>query len=271
MDRLRNKVAVVTGAARGIGLDYAERLASLGANIAICDLNLESAQQYKLERERLLDGSLTKTLGRFGGDVYVEQVDVSQPAAVKSFIDAVHGKWGRMDVVVCNAGGGADPHGSEPSQLKPENIATTLNRNLFSTMYTCQSAAQYMKSQRSGKFITIASLAAIQAGAGGRAADYAVAKAGVAHYTRLLAQEMAPYGVTANAIAPGLIATGQWQARFASDDQAALQRFASQVPMGRLGTSADCANVVEFLATSLSDYVTGQVIAVDGGISRAPC
>ena len=97
------------------------------------------------------------------------------------------------------------------------------------------------------------------------------AKAAVAHYTRKLAHDLAPHGATANAIAPGYIASGQFRARFGKNDEAVLQDIAKLVPLGRLGTPEDCANVVEFLSTSLSDYVTGQVIAVDGGVVRGPC
>ena len=104
----------------------------------------------------------------------------------------------------------------------------------------------------------------------GRAADYAAAKAAVAHYTRMLAQDLAAYNVNVNAIAPGFIASGQWQARFAHDDPKEMQEWAAKVPMGRLGTPDDCTNAIQFLCTSLSDYITGQVIAVDGGMTRGP-
>lgn len=270
MKTLSGKVAIVTGGARGIGLGYAERLASLGANIAVCDLNLKSAEQYPLEAGRLVEGSLEKTLRKHGTDVLLAEFNAADPEANKAFAAAVHARWGRIDVVVCNAGGGSDTEGSNASELKPDTILTTFERNFYSTVYTCTAVAPYMKAQRSGKIINIASLAGIMALGNGRAADYAAAKAAVAHYTRVLAQDLAPHGVTANAIAPGFIASGQWQARFGKNDQEVLDGWAKQVPMGRLGTPEDCANVVQFLSTSLSDYVTGQVIPVDGGICRGP-
>ena len=246
-------------------------MAKLGAHIAVSDLDLQAAKQYKFESDRLIDGSLEKTLQRFGTEVELAMVDATDPQAMIDFAQSIQTRWGRIDILICNAGGGSDTEGSKASELKPEAIITTFARNLFSTMYTCAAVGPIMKAQRSGKIINIASLAGIMAFGPGKAADYATAKAGVAHYTRMLAQEMAPYGVTANAIAPGLIATGQWQARFGKNDPKILADFGKQVPLGRLGTSTDCANVIAFLSTALSDYVTGQVIAVDGGISRAPC
>ena len=270
MRELSGKVAIVTGGARGIGLTYAERLASLGANIAVCDLNLKSAEQYPLEAERLVDGSLEKTLRKYGCDVHLGEFDACDPEAVQTYAAAVHACWGRIDVLVCNAGGGSDTEGSHASVIKPESMRKAFDRNFFSTVYSCTTVAPYMKAQRAGKIINIASMAGVMALGTGRSADYASAKAAVAHYTRMLAQDLAGHGVTANAIAPGFIASGQWRARFAKNDQKMMDDWASKVPLARLGTPEDCANVIQFLSTSLSDYVTGQVIAVDGGMCRGP-
>ena len=270
MKELTGKVAMVTGAARGIGLTYALRLSALGANVAVCDLNLKSAEQYPLEAERLIEGSLEKTLRQHDGDVHLGEFDACDPAAMQDFAAAVNERWGRIDVLVCNAGGGSDTEGSHASVLKPESMRRTFDRNFFSTVYSCTAVAPFMKAQRSGKIINIASMAGVMAMPAGRSADYASAKAAVAHYTRTLAQDLAPHGVTANAIAPSFIASGQFQTRFGKNDQKVLDDIAKRVPMGRLGTPDDCANVVQFLATSLSDYVTGQVIAVDGGMVRGP-
>ena len=179
-------------------------------------------------------------------------------------------RWGRIDVLVCNACGGSDTEGCHASVIKPESMRKTFDRNFFSTVYSCTAIAPYMKAQRAGKIINIASMAGVMALGTGRSADYASAKVAVAHYTRMLAQDLAGHGVTANAIAPGFIASGQWQARFAKNDQQMMDEWASKVPLARLGTPEDCANVIQFPSTSLSDYVTGQVIAVDGGMCRGP-
>ena len=120
MKPLSGKEAIVTGGARGIGLGYAERLATLGAHIAVCDLNLKSAEQYPLEAERLVDGSLEKTLRKHDTDVFLAQFNAADAQANKAFAAAVHARWGRIDVVVCNAGGGSETEGSNASELMPD-------------------------------------------------------------------------------------------------------------------------------------------------------
>lgn len=271
MGKLDGKTAIVTGAARGIGLEYALRLASLGANVAVCDRDLESYSDFAAESERITGGSVADTIAGLGGEAMAVQLDVTNPEAVAAFVERVSQRWGRVDVVVCNAGGGSgDPKGGHASELDLKQARDVVDRNLFGTYHTVLAAAPLMREQGSGKIITIASYAGTTAPRGGSYADYAVAKAAVAHYTRYLAQDLAPHNVTANAIAPGLIGTGQWKARFADDDPTKLDQSASLVPMGRLGTARDCANILEFLATDLSDYVTGQVIAVDGGMAAWP-
>ena len=267
MRPLSGKVAIVTGGARGIGLTYALRLASLGANIAVTDLNLQSAEQFKREAERLVGGSLEATLRGQDVDVLLGEFNAADGEANVAFARRVHERWGRIDVLVANAGGGSDTSGSFASELKLASAIATFERNFFSTVASCTAVAPYMKAQGSGKIINIGSMAGAAAFSG-RSADYAAAKAAVAHYTRMLAQDLAAHGVNVNAIAPGFIASGQWQARFAHDDPREVEEWAAKVPMGRVGTPEDCANVVQFLATSLSDYVTGEVIAVDGGMLR---
>lgn len=267
MKPLSGKVAIITGGARGIGLTYALRLASLGANVAVADLNLRSAEQYKREAERLAGGSLEETLRSQDVDVLLGEFNAADGEANIAFARRVHERWGHIDVLVANAGGGSNTSGSYAAELSVASVVATFERNFLSTVATCTAVAPYMKAQRGGKIITVASMAGCAAFSG-RSADYAAAKAAVAHYTRMLAQDLAAHGVNVNAIAPGFIASGQWQARFAHDDPQEIEEWAAKVPMGRVGTPEDCANVVQFLATSLSDYVTGEVIAVDGGMLR---
>jgi 3-oxoacyl-[acyl-carrier protein] reductase len=130
-----------------------------------------------------------------------------------------------------------------------------LDVNLMTCMYTCMAVAPYMKQQRSGKIVTVSSVAGIDANGGYH--PYGLAKAAIVHYTRSLAQELGPYNVNVNCIAPGIIRTGRL------GDRSAMARA---IPLRREGTIEDCAKVVEFLATDLSDYVTGRTIIIDGGI-----
>ena len=138
--------------------------------------------------------------------------------------------------------------------------------NLFGTVYSCNAVAPIMKQQHSEKIITVSSVAGTAPSADGGYAHYGAAKAAIAHYTRYLAQDLGPFGITVNCTAPGVIATGRIMATVilgsSNRDRAEL------VALRRLGTVEDCAKVVEFLATDLSDYVTGTVIPIDGGLVR---
>jgi 3-oxoacyl-[acyl-carrier protein] reductase len=130
-----------------------------------------------------------------------------------------------------------------------------LDINLMTCMYTCMAVAPYMKKQKSGKIVTVASIGGLRAT--GKYHPYGTAKAAIIYYTRTLAQELGPYNINVNCIAPGSIRTGRL------GDKSEL---ANQIPLRRLGTIEDCAKVVEFLTTDLSDYVTGKTITVDGGV-----
>src|SRR5947209_2422062 len=140
--------------------------------------------------------------------------------------------------------------------------------NLFGTVYSCNAVAPVMKQQRSGKIITVSSVAGTAPSAVGGYAHYGAAKAAIAHYTRYLAQDLGPFGITVNCIAPGVIATGRIMQTVIPGSIQGNRDRADLVALRRLGTVEDCAKVVEFLATDLSDYVTGAVIPIDGGLVR---
>ncbi|MCY1157431.1 MAG: family oxidoreductase [Citricoccus sp.] len=265
---LKGKVAVVTGAARGLGLGYARRLAHHGTHLAICDLNLESAQEYQAEADNLVDGSLEATLESHGVEYLLHQVDVTDPAALQKFANSVQERWGRADILVCNAGGGGDFSRNLPTDLDPDSVQSTFERNLFSVFNTVKAFGPIMKEQKSGKIITISSFTGVTVLGDGHGSDYATAKSAVSFYTRYLAQELGPYGVTANAIAPGFIATGQFTERLGAADPARLETWRSLAALRRVGTPDDVINVVDFLAGPGSDFITGQTICVDGGIVR---
>ena len=265
---LEGKVAVVTGAARGLGLGYARQLAERGANIAICDLNLDSALEYEAEAENLVDGSLETTLASYGVDYHMEKVDVTNPDNLHHFAENVHTKWGQVDILVCNAGGGGDFSRNQPSSLDPARMHSTFERNLYSVFHTVSAFAPVMKQQGTGKIVTVSSFTGVTVLGEGHGADYATAKSAVSFYTRYLAQELGPYGITANAIAPGFIATGQFSERLGAADPERLEQWRNMAALRRLGTPDDVINVVDFLAGPSSDFISGQTICVDGGIVR---
>jgi 3-oxoacyl-[acyl-carrier protein] reductase len=278
--KLAGKVAVITGGARGLGRGYALRLAGLGADVAIIDRNLQAAEVYDFEKQLSTAAKVTDEIEALGVSAMGIEADLTDRNLTTSAIDAIHDKFGRIDIAVCNAGGGtvtfADERESvgaesgEPGEAGTGDISTSgtpadcsqemlervLECNLMSCMYTCMAVAPYMKSQKSGKIVTVSSTAGIDASAWYH--PYGTAKAAIVHYTRSLAQELGPYNINVNSIAPGIIRTGRLGDRSAAYKMIALRRE---------GTIEDCAKVVEFLVTDLSDYVTGKTITIDGGQS----
>ena len=261
MGKLDGEVAIVTGAARGLGRAYAHRLASLGAKVAVCDLNLKSYAEFEVEAQAMMAETTVAEIEAGGGDAAGYEVDVTDEAAVKGMVEDVVAKWGRVDIVVCNAGG--MDHGDIPpttSACDQASVQFVVDLNLCGTVNVGHAVADHMKEQRHGRIVTISSLAASTPNGAGGGGHYAAAKAAVAVYTRYLAQELGPFGVNANCIAPGSIGTGLVQELAASDV------LIPRIALRRTGTVDDCAKVVEFLCTDLSDYVTGALIPVDGGI-----
>lgn len=286
--KLTGKVALITGGARGLGRGYALHLAQMGADIAIVDRNLQAAEVYEFERELLTAATVMAECEAFGVKALGLEVDLTDRTATEKAVADVVEALGRVDIVICNAGGGTVIFADEvnaakggaakgaaakggaaeeapldinttgtPGDCSQEMLTRVLDTNLMTCMYTCMAVAPHMKEQQSGKIVTVSSTAGLDAGAGYH--PYGLAKAAIIHYTRSLAQELGPYNINVNAIAPGIIRTGRL------GDRAHLS---NHIALRREGTIEDCAKVVEFLVTDLSDYVTGRTIAIDGGQFR---
>ncbi|WP_182263292.1 SDR family NAD(P)-dependent oxidoreductase [Rhodococcus sp. UFZ-B548] len=169
---------------------------------------------------------------------------------------------GRLDIAICNAGGGVgSPEETRASIVEEDLVGIVLARNLTGTINTCRAVAAPMKVQRSGKIITIVSQAGHRIESNGGYTHCGAAKAAVTKYTQYLARDLGPFDITANCVAPGYIST----VRLAPLLNAMGDTQLENVPLGRYGTPEDCAGVIEFLASNLSDYVTGAIIPVDGG------
>ena len=246
--KLAGKVAVVTGAGRGLGRAFALRLARLGADVVVNDVSLQAHREYN---EKLSAESVTAEIEALGVRGVGIEADVTQEEQVRAMFEQVADSFGRLDILVNNAGGA----------LFGDDFRRTLDLNLMGTVHCCQAAAATMKEQRSGKIVNVGSQAGIIGSNGG---PYSVAKAAVIHYTRGLAAELGPYNIHVNCIAPGWILSSRAIAQGRTDAEL-RQELESRIALGRLGLPEDCAKVVEFLVTDLSDYVTGQCIPVCGG------
>jgi 3-oxoacyl-[acyl-carrier protein] reductase len=245
MGAFEGKVAVVTGAARGIGQAIAKRLAQEGADVAICDLQAE----WLAETAGIVQG--------FGRKALPLAVDVGDSGAVNACIGEVLKVFGKVDIMVNNAGITKD---TLLVRMSDEDWDAVLRVNLKGTFLFSRAVAKPMMKQRSGAIINIASISGI-IGTPGQA-NYAASKAGVIALTKSTANELAARGVRANAIAPGFISSKMTDAL--SED--VRNQYLSRIPLGRFGSVEDIANAVVFLASEQSGYLTGQTLNVNGGM-----
>ena len=243
---LNGKIAIVTGSSRGIGFEVARTLAQHGASVVCCATQLASAQ-----------AAADKISAEWGHDTLAVAVDVSQSDSVQSMIKTALEKWGRLDILVNNAGITRD---NLLLRLSDEDWNAVLDTNLNSVFYATKAAIRPMMKQRWGRLINIASVVGVMGNPG--QANYAAAKAGIIGFSKTVAKEYGAKGITCNVVAPGFIQTDM----IAALPKEYLDTIIQSIPQYRLGTPSDVANVVLFLASDLSAYITGQVIQVDGGI-----
>ena len=262
--KLEGKVALITGAGRGLGRAYALRLARLGADVVINDVDLHSYKQFGEEMSADTTVDEVRNLGR-------KSIGIECDAASKKDVDAMFEKalseFGRIDILVNNAGGlQVRPETSFASSVPEEDLRREVDRNLMSCIFGCQAAAIPMKEQGSGRIVNVSSQAGLKGSPNGHYSSYGIAKAGIVSYTQYLAGELAPFGINVNCIAPAFIGTDRMIQRSFNTRPGQLEALEKTIPLRRVGTPEDCAKVVEFLVTDLSDYVVGQCIRICGGV-----
>lgn len=256
---LSGKRAAVTGAARGIGRACAVRLATLGADVAVIDIDLESGRHYEGEPE----GATVTEIEAMGRRALGLQADLSDERQARGAIEAAVDGLGGLDILVNVAGGAVTPYErSRPTQSPTDDIRRLIDLNLMSTIYCCQAAAPALRTCGDGVIVNVASTAAFTVFPDGSNSAYAMTKAAVLHWSRHLAAELGPDGVRVNLFAPGITLTGRVAAESSSTGYSSR---AAEVPLRRLGQPEDCADVMEFLVTERAGFVTGRCIPVDGG------
>lgn len=243
---LDGKCALVTGASRGIGRAVALKLASEGAKVALNFAGNEAAAE-----------AVKQEIEAAGGEAILVKANVADEMAVQEMVQKTTDAFGRIDILVNNAGITRD---GLLARMKEEDWDAVLSTNLKGVFLATKAVAKVMMKQRAGRIVNMASVVGITGNAG--QANYAAAKAGVIGFTKTIAKELASRGVTANAVAPGFIATDMTAVLSDKAKEAAL----TGIPLGRMGTPEDVSAAVLFLVSDQASYITGQVLNVDGGM-----
>jgi 3-oxoacyl-[acyl-carrier protein] reductase len=247
---LAGKVAMVTGGGTGIGAAIVEHLALLGARVA-CVYN----------KSRVSADALAAKLAEQGKAILTVKMDVSREDEVRSGIDEIVRHFGSsIQILVNNAGDNINP--TDVDQMEKELWDKVIGINLGGPFLCAKHCLPAMKSSRSGRIINITSISA-RTGGGPGSAHYVASKAGLEGFTRALAKEMAPFGVTVNGVAPGLIYTPIHER---TNTPESLEKLRQMVPLARIGAAEETAGVVAFLACDAASYITGEIIAVNGGL-----
>jgi len=242
---LKDKVAIITGGARGIGKEIALTFAREGAKVAIADINSQTLAETK------------KEIASCGVEVLTFTVDVTDYTQVEQMVNKTLDKFKKIDILISNAGITAD---ALLVRMKEEDWDRVLAVNLKGTFNCTKAVSRVMLKQRSGKIINIASIIGLIGNVG--QANYAASKAGVIGLTKSAAREFAPRGINVNAIAPGFIQTEMTAAL----TEEVKSKMLEAIPLKKFGQPHDVARLAAFLASDEAGYITGQVICVDGGM-----
>lgn len=244
--KLENKVALITGSARGIGKEIAMLFAREGSDLAICDVNPEILEATKAEIEK-----------ETGRKVLAEKVDVTSPEEVEEFVKKILDNFGRLDILVNNAGITRDNLVMRMSENEWDSV---IDVNLKGAFNCIKAVTRPMMKSKGGKIVNMASIIGVMGNAG--QANYSASKGGLIALTKTVAKELGSRNINVNAIAPGFIKTDMTD-KLGDDSKKALLEH---IPLKRMGVTEDVANLALFLASDEASYITGQVIKVDGGM-----
>lgn len=242
-----SKIALVTGAAKGIGRAIALALATKGTTVVV---------NYNGSKERA--EAVVKEIKALGADGCAYQCNVADTEATLAMIKEIIEKYGRLDILVNNAGITRD---NLIMKMSEEDFDAVIDANLKGCFNTIKAASRQMLKQRAGRIINITSVSGILGNVG--QANYAASKAGIIGLTKTMAREFASRGITVNAVAPGFVDTDMTQAL----PEQIKEKVTAQIPLGRFGKPEDIANMVAYLASEKAEYITGQIISVDGGMA----
>jgi 3-oxoacyl-[acyl-carrier protein] reductase len=243
---LMNKVSIVTGGAQGLGKAIALELARKGSHLVVGDVNLKAAQR------------VTEEVHALGRRALALRVDVSKATDVNEMADRVVKEFGRIDILVNNAG---ICQVISIEEMTEEDWDRVMNVNLKGVFLSSRAVMGVMKKQRSGRIVNMGSVAG-KVGGIATGANYSVSKAGVICFTKALARELAPYGVTVNAVAPGVIETDMTRGITQGD----FTDYLKAIPLGMIGSAEDVSHAVAFLVSDEARYITGEILDVNGGM-----
>jgi NAD(P)-dependent dehydrogenase (short-subunit alcohol dehydrogenase family) len=247
---LKNKAAIVSGAAKGLGKAYSEALADAGANIVVCDLNLKGLEDT------------SKIINNIGREVLAVECDITNENQVKKLVKEATDKFGKIDILVNNAAAMRVNKPPEETSLDEWNFV--INTNITGTFLICREVASVMKKQRSGKIINISSMSGLIINRYTHGGSYDVSKLAVVALTKALASEWAQYNINVNAVAPGYYET-QPNLEFFKNNPDLYNKIIELIPLKRLGNFDEISGLIVCLASDISNYMTGTTIVIDGG------